>query len=118
VVAGLLYGGDPVALTVLALVWGVAVVADSAQFSACISELADSQYVGTALTLQTSMGFLLTLVTIRLLPTVERLVGRQWPSRFWRSARSSASGPCKRCAAPLRLRSWQVGVADLDTRAR
>jgi MFS family permease len=64
----------PALLTVVCLVWGVAVVADSAQFSAAVSELTDSRYVGTVLTIQTSLGFLLTLVTIRIIPQlVERL---------------------------------------------
>ncbi len=53
-------------------------VADSAQFSACISELCQAQYGGTALTLQTSLGFLLTLITIRLIPSLEQQVGWEW----------------------------------------
>ncbi|MBI4501933.1 MAG: MFS transporter [Gemmatimonadetes bacterium] len=52
----------------VALLWGFAVVADSAQFSACITELAPQEHVGTALTMQTCLGFLLTIVTIRLVP--------------------------------------------------
>jgi MFS family permease len=68
-VAGLFYD-SPELLTVLCLVWGFAVVADSAQFSAAVSELTDTRYVGTALTLQTAAGFLLTLVTIRLVPAI------------------------------------------------
>lgn len=75
---GRLYGGSPVLLSVVCLIWGMSVIADSAQFSACISELCDRSYLGTALTLQTSMGFLLTLVTIRLIPTIERIVGWEW----------------------------------------
>ncbi|MBN2432832.1 MAG: MFS transporter [Acidobacteria bacterium] len=67
---GRLFGGDPIWLTALCLVWGFAVVADSAQFSAAVSELCRPEYVGTALTLQTSLGFLLTMVTIRLVPLV------------------------------------------------
>jgi MFS family permease len=55
-------------LAAVAAIWGIAVIADSAQFSACVTELAPNEYVGTALTLQTSLGFLLTLVTIRLVP--------------------------------------------------
>lgn len=82
VLIGFLYGGSPILVTALALVWGFAVIADSAQFSACVSELCNPQYVGTALTLQTSLGFLLTLVSIRLLPTVERLVGWGWAFAF------------------------------------
>jgi hypothetical protein len=80
VTAGLLFGQHPALLMALCLIWGVAVVADSAQFSACISELCDPRYTGTALTLQTSMGFLLTLVTIRLLPVMVAWVG--WERAF------------------------------------
>ncbi|MGH2593356.1 MAG: MFS transporter [Anaerolineae bacterium] len=79
---GLLYGGNPVWLVALSLVWGFAVVADSAQFSACVSELCRAEYTGTALTLQTSLGFLLTLVTIRLIPSLEQRVGWQWAFAF------------------------------------
>jgi MFS family permease len=46
------------------LIWGFAVVADSAQFSAVVTEVAPAHAVGTALTLQTSLGFLLTALTI------------------------------------------------------
>ncbi len=67
--------GSPAIATVVCLVWGFAVVADSAQFSAAVSELTDPRYVGTALTIQTSLGFLLTLVTIGLLPTMLDLAG-------------------------------------------
>ncbi len=80
--AGLFFGGSPVLLVSLCLVWGFAVVADSAQFSACVSELARPEYMGTALTLQTSLGFLLTLVTIRLLPNAVEWVGWQWAFSF------------------------------------
>ena len=79
---GLFYGGNPVWLVALSLVWGFAVVADSAQFSACVSELCRAEYTGTALTLQTSLGFLLTLVTIRLIPSLEQWVGWQWAFAF------------------------------------
>jgi MFS family permease len=67
----------PILLPLL-LVWGVAVVADSAQFSTAVSELAPREYVGTALTLQTSLGFLLTCVTIYLLPVVADSIGWRW----------------------------------------
>jgi MFS family permease len=65
---GLFFGGDPWLLTALCLVWGVAVIADSAQFSASIAELSNRHLVGTMLTLQTALGFTLTLVTIHLMP--------------------------------------------------
>jgi MFS family permease len=82
VIVGRVYGGSPLLVTALCLIWGFAVIADSAQFSACISELCHSDYVGTALTLQTSLGFLLTMVSIRLLPTIEQAVGWEWAFAF------------------------------------
>ncbi len=69
---------SPVLLTALALVWGFVVVADSAQFSAAVSELGDPRYVGTALTVQTSLGFLLTLFTIRMIPPLQSWLGWEW----------------------------------------
>jgi MFS family permease len=60
----------PALLVPVALVWGVTVVADSAQFSTAVTELAPPAYVGTALSLQTGLGFLLTLVSIWLVPRV------------------------------------------------
>jgi MFS family permease len=79
---GFFYGGRPVALLAIALLWGFSVVADSAQFSAAISELCRREYTGTALTLQTGLGFLLTLVSIRLLPTLQAWLGWQWAFAF------------------------------------
>ncbi|MCI0711103.1 MAG: MFS transporter [Chloroflexi bacterium] len=77
-IIGWFFGANPVLMTVLALIWGITIVADSAQFSACISELCEPALTGTALTLQTSMGFLLTLGSIRLIPTLQDAVGWQW----------------------------------------
>lgn len=76
-VAGLFFS-MPGVLTTVCLIWGFAVVADSAQFSAAVSELSDPRYVGTALTMQTSLGFLLTLLTIRVVPPIVDLVGWKW----------------------------------------
>jgi MFS family permease len=68
-VAGSLFS-QPLLLVAVGVVWGFAVVADSAQFSTAVSELCDPQYVGTALTIQTCAGFLLTTLTIRAVPAV------------------------------------------------
>jgi MFS family permease len=97
-IAGLLYQGNPWFLSAVCFVWGFAVVADSAQFSASISELCPPDRMGTALTLQTSLGFLLTLVTIRLVPTLERLVTWRFAFAFL------ALGPAAGIWAMLRLR--------------
>ena len=78
--AGILFP-NPILLTALCIVWGFAVVADSAQFSAAVSELTDPRYVGTALALQTSLGFLLTLISIRLVPVLVDHLG--WSRAFW-----------------------------------
>ena len=74
------HGGAPMLLYLLIMVWGFAVVADSAQFSALVSEHAPRHHVGTALTLQTCVGFLLTMVTIELLPRVADYTGWRWAS--------------------------------------
>jgi MFS family permease len=65
---GFLLAGPLYLLIAIATIWGISMVADSAQFSACITELAPAEYVGTALTLQTCLGFLLTVASIRLVP--------------------------------------------------
>jgi MFS family permease len=77
-VAGFAYGADPRLLAVFLMVWGFAVVADSALFSALVSEYSSREYVGTALTVQVCAGFLLTMVTIRLLPLLASTGGWRW----------------------------------------
>ena len=65
-------------LLLLVAVWGFSVVADSAQFSAIVSETTDDEYLGTALTVQTCLGFLLTMVSIRLTSAAAEWAGWQW----------------------------------------
>ena len=77
-VVGAFFGRSLWLLGPFLLVWGIAVVADSAQFSTAVSELSPAQYVGTALTLQTCLGFLLTTVTISLLPMLAAAIGWRW----------------------------------------
>ncbi|MFN2136039.1 MAG: MFS transporter [Candidatus Promineifilaceae bacterium] len=78
VLIGFLFGLNPWLVSLLALVWGFAIAPDSAQYSTAVSELSDPKYMGTALTLQTSMGFLLTLITVRLVPTLVDNIGWRW----------------------------------------
>jgi MFS family permease len=68
----------PLLLLALSLVWGIAVIADSAQFSTIISEVSDKSYVGTALTCQVAAGFLLTAFSIRWLAAVAAHFGWPW----------------------------------------
>jgi hypothetical protein len=96
---GLLFGGPPAALVAVCVIWGVSIVADSAQFSASIAELADPARVGTMLTLQTALGFTLTLATIHLLPHFVDAMG-------WRYAFVPlAIGPAVGVWAMARLRA-------------
>jgi MFS family permease len=78
-VIGLAFG-RPGWLVLVALVWGFTIVADSAQFSASVTELAPPPYVGTALSLQTSLGFLLTLLSTWLVPRA--VEAWDWPWAF------------------------------------
>jgi len=102
---GLLFGGNPAWLVALCIVWGVSIVADSAQFSASIAELSDRAWVGTMLTLQTALGFTLTLVTIHLMPYLVGALG-------WRHAFVPlAIGPAFGVWAMARLRAHPRSVA-------
>ena len=84
-------------LLATALIWGVAIVADSAQFSAIVSEVSDPDYVGTALTMQTALGFLLTAFSIRAIAWVGTNYGWRW------AAASMAIGPLLGIVAMLGL---------------
>ncbi len=97
IAAALLDAPLAVLATVL-VVWGLTVVADSAQFSAAITELSPPEYVGTALTIQTAVGFLLTLFTIQLVPIFVAVQG--WSLAFV----TLALGPAFGIWAMLRLR--------------
>lgn len=77
-IVGFLFGGNTYLIFLLSLIWGFTVVSDSGQLSTSISELCEPKYIGTALTVQTSLGFLLTVVTIRLVPTLVGFVGWGW----------------------------------------
>ena len=103
-VFGLLFGASPALLLAVAAIWGVSVIADSAQFSACVTELADPPYMGTALTIQTCVGFLLTMVSIELVARLVPLVG-------WRYAFAAlAPGPFLGVVAMQRLRRLPEAV--------
>jgi MFS family permease len=88
----------------LGLVWGFTVVADSAQFSTLVTELAEQAYVGTALGFQMAVGFALTVPTIWLLPFLEDEVGWRWAFVFL------VPGPVLGILAMLRLRRLGLGV--------
>jgi len=103
IVVGLLFT-QPVWLIVITLIWGASVVADSAQFSTCVTELGDARYIGTALTLQTCIGFLLTVISIKIISVVVSMIG-------WRYAfMLLAPGPILGTLAMLRLRKLPEAI--------
>lgn len=95
---GFFFGSWFPGLVAIAWLWGFFVVADSAQFSAMVTEVAPSHAVGTALTLQTSLGFLLTMVTIQAIPAIVGLAGWRWAFPIL------ALGPAAGILATSRLR--------------
>ena len=75
---GLVFGRSTWLLAAVALAWGFFVIADSAQFSVLVTESVPPHAVGTALTVQTSLGFLLTTITIQIVPPLVGLLGWRW----------------------------------------
>jgi MFS family permease len=103
--AALVYGQPLWVLLPLALLWGMSVVADSAQFSTLVTRAVPAHAVGTALTLQTSLGFLLTMLSIQLVPLMVRLVGWRWAFTYL------AIGPALGIAAIRRMLAWRAARA-------
>lgn len=101
---GFLFGGDPWLLSLLCVVWGVSIVADSAQFSASVMELSDPGLVGTMVTVQTCVGFLLTMGTIHMIPGLVEMFG--WDRAF----AFLAIGPFLGVIAMARLRAHPGSV--------
>jgi len=94
---GILFGASPWLLVPAVWLWGFFVVADSAQFSAMVTEFAPRHAVGTALTLQTSTGFLLTTASMQLVPVLVTAMGWRWAFALL------ALGPAAGIAAIARL---------------
>ena len=103
-VVGITFDAHPLALLAVAAIWGAAVVADSAQFSACVTELGDPRYLGTALTLQTSIGFLITMASIAIVPRIADVWGWEWAFAIL------AVGPLLGILAMMRLRHLPEAV--------
>jgi MFS family permease len=100
IVAGFAFGAAPAVVTLIGLLWGLTVIADSAQFSAAVSELAPPGTSGSALSLQLALGFLLTAVAILAVGALDPGDGSTWRIAFW----MLAIGPIVGIAAMWRLR--------------
>ena len=87
-------------LTIVLVLWGASVIADSAQFSAAATELAEPRYAGSVLALQLALGFALTVASIRLVPLLADAIG--WQFALMPLALGADPGH-RRDAAPARL---------------
>ena len=102
---GFAFTGPVWVLVLIAVIWGISIIGDSAQFSAAVTELADPRFVGTALTLQVSIGFALTVLAIWLMPHVaDALGGWQW------AFVALVPGPVVGAWAMMRLRGMDEAV--------
>lgn len=101
ILIGLLFNAPLWLVLLMSIIWGISIVADSAQFSTLVTEMADQSYVGTTLTLQLALGFSITVVTIWLIPLLVETIGWRWAFSFL--APGSAFG----ILAMLRLKSYQ-----------
>ena len=106
VAIGLLFGAQPILTFALGVVWGISVVADSAQFSVAITELGPPGTAGSALALQTATGFLLTGITISLVGLLSASDALGWRLVF----ALLAAGPLVGILAMGRLRGRPEAV--------
>jgi sugar phosphate permease len=112
--SGILFGRPIWILGALAMTWGFFVIADSAQFSTLVTESVPPHTVGTALTVQTSLGFLLTMLPMQLVPLIAQRAGCRWGFAIL------ALGPVAGIAAIRRLatlRAASPGIANLSQSA-
>ena len=100
VLIGFAFDGPGWLLALIAIVWGISIIGDSAQFSAAVTELADRHFVGTALALQLGIGFALTVFTIWVVPVFATGLG----SRNW-AFLALVPGPVVGALAMMRLRA-------------
>jgi MFS family permease len=92
--------GGPVWITfIIIVIWGIAIIPDSAQFSALVADFSPPEQAGSLMTLQTALGFALTFATVQLVPVLA--AGFGWPLVL----AGLAAGPVFGIAAMARLRS-------------
>jgi MFS family permease len=108
--SGILFGRPIWILGALAMTWGFFVIADSAQFSTLVTESVPAHAVGTALTVQTSLGFLLTMLPMQLVPLIAQRVGWRWGFAILALGPVAGIAAIRRLAA---LRAASPGRANL-----
>jgi len=106
VLVGLAFGANPAVVLGLGIVWGVSIIADSAQFSAAVSELAPPGTAGSALSVQLASGFVFTSITILLVGWLDPVDAGGWRLAFG----LLALGPIVGIVAMWRLRARPEAV--------
>jgi MFS family permease len=76
--AALTFGGPIWITALLVILWGIAVIPDSAQFSAIVADASPPHLAGSLLTFQTALGFGLTIFTVQFTPVAAATFG--WPA--------------------------------------
>lgn len=97
VLAAITFGGPAPLMAAVFVLWGLSVIPDSAQFSALVADLAPTEMVGSLMSLQTALGFALTIFTVQMTPFVAQSLG--WPFLFC----ILAIGPIVGCISMLGL---------------
>ncbi|MFT5896356.1 MAG: MFS family permease [bacterium] len=97
VLAAVVFAGSAPLMAAVFVLWGLSVIPDSAQFSALVADLAPTEMVGSLMSLQTALGFALTIFTVQLTPFVAERFG--WPFLFC----VLAAGPVVGCISMLGL---------------
>ncbi len=77
-VSALIYGGPVWPMMAVLILWGIAIIPDSALYSTLVADAAPPERAGSLLTLQTALGFLLTAFTVQVTPALAALVGWPW----------------------------------------
>lgn len=103
---GVFFNAHPAIFIAIAVVWGLTVVSDSAQFSAAVSELADQSFVGSTLAFQMSVGFSISIFTVWLVPQIAEVLG-SWRWTFL----VLVPGPIFGMVAMMRLRAMPEAEA-------
>ena len=106
VLIGVFFNAHPALFIVIALIWGLTIVSDSAQFSAAVSELADQKFVGSTLAFQMSVGFTISTVSVWLVPQIVELTG-SWRWTFL----ILVPGPIFGALSMLKLKSMPEAAA-------
>ena len=82
ILIGLTYRSAPFITIIVGIIWGITVIADSAQFSTAVTELSSNKIRGSALTFQMALGFLITVGSIYAIDILRNTVGWHWAFSF------------------------------------